>query len=39
MFTPGMSVSELQRDAGISRNAASKWRKVLEAEAAQQVAQ
>ena len=33
-WQPGMSVSELQRAAQISRNAAGKWRKVLTAEAA-----
>jgi hypothetical protein len=33
-----MSVTELERAAGISRNAAGKWRKVLLAEAAQREA-
>jgi hypothetical protein len=32
-WQPGMSVSQLERAAGISRNAAGKWRKVLMAEA------
>jgi hypothetical protein len=38
-YEPGMSVGELQKAAKISRNAAGKWRKVLLAEASQQVAQ
>lgn len=32
-WQPGMSVGDLERTAKISRNAASKWRKVLQAEA------
>jgi methionine-rich copper-binding protein CopC len=39
VWRTGMSVSELQRAAGISRNAASKHRRILMAEAAQQAAQ
>jgi hypothetical protein len=38
-WQPGMSVGALQKAANISRNAAGKWRKVLLAEEAQQVAQ
>ena len=33
VWQPGMSVTQLERTAGISRNAAGKWRKVLLAEA------
>ncbi len=31
-WRPGMTVTQLERAAGISRNAAGKWRKVLRAE-------
>lgn len=34
-WQPGMSVSQLERSAGISRNSAAKWARVLEAEAGQ----
>jgi hypothetical protein len=39
VYEPGMSVGALQKAAQISRNSAAKWRRVLIAEAAQQVAQ
>ncbi|HEY7092738.1 MAG TPA: hypothetical protein VH393_06145 [Ktedonobacterales bacterium] len=38
-WTPGMSVGALQKAAGISRSAASKFRRILMAEESQQVAQ
>jgi hypothetical protein len=38
-WVPGMSVGALQKAAGISRNSASKFRRILMAEEAQQVAQ
>ena len=36
-WKPGMSVTQLERAAGISRNAAGKWRKVMIAEAQEPV--
>jgi hypothetical protein len=38
-YQPGMSVRDLATAAGVSSSAASKWRKVILAESAQQVAQ
>jgi transposase-like protein len=38
-YQPGISIRDLAAAAGVSSSAASKWRKVILAERAQQVAQ